>query len=201
MPPRPFYEINPDRYIFSKTEEKPDEKVRQWALFELLTTYGIHINNIEIERSVKVGTRTYYADIVIQKDNTPYVVIECKRRKNKKVHKGIDRAISYADANTIKAKYAIFTNGDVWLVKRKIKNEWVLVPDINRKVDLVDHLTIDELIQDINELEQTLYWFDHHIGKEEAHAYFHVLQRLFHGKQFPIDQINSDLLYGCWLPH
>ena len=119
MPPKPYYEIQHSAYLFmpnknakSQDEDikpKPEEKIRQWALFELLTTYGVNIKNIEIERPVKVGTRTYRADIVIHRDFAPHVVIECKRWKNKKIDKGIDQAISYANANTIKAKFAVFT--------------------------------------------------------------------------------------------
>jgi hypothetical protein len=46
MPPKSFYEINPKAYLFGKSDETPEEKVRQWVLFELLSTYGICINNL-----------------------------------------------------------------------------------------------------------------------------------------------------------
>lgn len=67
MPPKPFYEVSPQAYLFNKNHETPEEKVRQWALFELLSTYGICINNIDVERQVKVGTRNHRADIVIMR--------------------------------------------------------------------------------------------------------------------------------------
>jgi hypothetical protein len=38
-----FYEIAPTSYLFGKTDG-PEEKVRQWVLFELLSTYGYNIN-------------------------------------------------------------------------------------------------------------------------------------------------------------
>jgi len=196
MSPKPFYEISSDRYLFGKPDEMPEEKVRQWALFELLSTYGVHINNIKIECPVKVGTRTHYADIVILRDGAPYVVIECKRWKNKKIDNGIDQAISYADANTMKAKFAVFTNGDIWRVKRKIRNGWVEVPDINRSVDSPHQLTIDEIISDIHELEPILYWFDQVVPKEDARAYFCALQEIFNSKAFPIDQIDRGLCFA-----
>ena len=80
MPPKPFYEVQPSAYLFVKYDgDKPEEKVRQWALFELLSTYGVFINNIVTERPVKVGTRTHRADIVVLRDGAPYVVIECKK--------------------------------------------------------------------------------------------------------------------------
>lgn len=37
MPPKPFYEINLSAYLFDKSET-PEEKVRQWAIFELIST-------------------------------------------------------------------------------------------------------------------------------------------------------------------
>lgn len=76
MPPKPYYDVSTEAYLFGKTKEKPEEKVRQWVLFELLSTYGISINSIQVERQVKVGTRTHFADIVILKENTPFVVQE-----------------------------------------------------------------------------------------------------------------------------
>jgi hypothetical protein len=44
MPPNPFYEIDPNAYIYKSTTDlenpdqkpKPEEKIRQWALYELI---------------------------------------------------------------------------------------------------------------------------------------------------------------------
>ena len=119
MSPKPFYEINPQAYLFDRSDETPEEKVRQWALFELLSTYGVSINNIEIERPVKVGTRNHRADIVVLRESVPYVVIECKKWDDKKEEQGTQQALSYADANTMKARFAVYTNGDIWKVKKK----------------------------------------------------------------------------------
>ena len=165
-------------------------------MFELLSTYGISINNIEIERPVRVGTRTHRADIVVHRDGSPYMVIECKRWKNKKIEKGVDQAISYADANTIKGKFAVFTNGDVWRVKRKLRNNWVDIPDISKNPDSPEYITLDELILIIQEFKPILYWFGQIVQKKDAHAYFYTLQNVFNGAIFPLDKIDCDLCFA-----
>ncbi|MBD1933689.1 MULTISPECIES: type I restriction enzyme HsdR N-terminal domain-containing protein [Cyanophyceae] len=115
MSPRPFYEVKPSHYLFNK-QETPEEKVRQWILFELLSTYAVPIGNIDVEKPVRVGTRTHRADIVIYQDFIPYIVIECKNQEDKSPDQGLDQAISYASC--LGAKFAVYTNGWDWLEYR-----------------------------------------------------------------------------------
>ena len=100
MPPKAYYDVKASAYIFGMSDEKPEEKVRQWVLFELLTTYGISINDIEVERPVRVGTRNHRADVVILIEGAPLVVIECKRREDDDIAQGISQAVSYASSDT-----------------------------------------------------------------------------------------------------
>ena len=194
MPPKPYYDIQPEAYLFGKKEEKPEEKVRQWALFELLSTYGVSINNIKIEGRVRVGTRTHRADIVILRDGFPEVIIECKKRKDKKLEKGMDQALSYADANQVRAKFAIYTNGDIWRVKRKIGREWVDIPDLPKTIGSEIEVRIDELISSINDFMPALYWLNRSVPAGSAKMYFNCLQRLFHSQCYPL---NSDNLISA----
>jgi len=196
MPPKPLYEIKPDAYLFVDLPEKPEEKIRQWVLFELLSTYGISIKNIEIERPVKVGTRTHRADIVILRESAPYVVIECKRWENKKIAAGIDQAISYADANTMKAKYAVFTNGDVWIVKRKVKGEWLDVPDISKRIDENYKVDLETLIRAIDDFRPVFYWLNQTIPRKDAKAFFSQLQVIFNGSTFPLDCLDKNMRFA-----
>lgn len=196
MPPKPFYEINPQAYLFGKNNETPEEKVRQWALFELLSTYGVSINNVEVERPVKVGTRNHRADIVILQDRTPYVVIECKKWGDKKKKQGMQQALSYADANTMKARFAVYTNGDLWEVKRKMGDEWVEIPDLPKRVDGDYLVKLDELVRSINDFKPALYWLNQTVPATEAFAYFSCLQILFYRTTYPLNFLDKELNIG-----
>jgi Type I restriction enzyme R protein N terminus (HSDR_N) len=196
MPPKPYYDVSADAYLFGKSREKPEEKVRQWVLFELLTTYGISINSIQIERQVKVGTRTHFADIVILQEKAPVVVIECKRWDEKKRSQGMQQALSYADANTMKAKYAVYTNGDIWEVKRKMSDSWVDIPDLPKKIDGEYRIELDELVRTINDFKPAFYWFNQNIPASSAKTYFSCLQILFYGATFPLNYLDKNLLFG-----
>jgi len=196
MPPKPYYEVNPQAYMFGKSTDMPEEKVRQWVLFELLSTYGIAINNIQLERPVRVGTRTHRVDIVILLESAPYVVIECKKWDDKKRKQGMQQAVSYADANTMKARYAIYTNGDAWEVKRKMGDEWVDIPDLPKRVDCDYKIRLDELISSINDFKPAFYWLNQTIPATSARAYFSCLQILFNGTTYPLNYLDKDLCFG-----
>lgn len=196
MPPKSFYYINPKAYLYEKTIETPEEKVRQWVIFELLSTYGICINNIEIERSVKVGTRNHRADIVILRESRPYVVIECKKFDDKHKTRGLQQALSYADANTIKARYAIYTNGHDWEVRRKMGSEWVAIPDLPKNVDGDYRLKLDELVRSIDDFKPAFYWLNQAVPAESAYAYFSCLQRIFNSSTFPLNHLDRDLCFA-----
>lgn len=197
MPPKPFYEVQPSAYIFiGNSVDKPEEKVRQWALYELLSTYGVGINNITIEKSVKVGTRTFRADIVILRDGSPYVVIECKKEGAKKKARGMDQALSYADANTVKAKYVVYTNGEEWEVKRKLGGDWVDIPDLPKRIDGDYKIRIDELVGCIDELKPALFWINQTVPAASAQTYFSCLQRIFYGAIYPLNYLDDELRFG-----
>jgi hypothetical protein len=59
MPPRNFCDIDSKYYFFGKSDT-PEEKVRQWMIFELLAVYNVPVQAISIEAPVKVGTRSHY---------------------------------------------------------------------------------------------------------------------------------------------
>lgn len=178
MPPRPFYEVKPDLYLFGRNEG-PEERVRQWILFELLSTYGELVSNLDIERPVRVGTRTHYADIVVLKNHVPFIVIECKRQEDKKIDNCISQAISYASADEIRAEFAVCTNGHTWLVRRKVGSEWVAVPDIPTSRDIYLGIELDSLLGFVQSLRPLLYWLHQEVPADRAQEYLENLQRFF----------------------
>ncbi len=87
---------------------------RQWCDPELIRAYGVRIDCIEIERLVKVARerRPHRIDVVVLRDGSPYVVVECKSRRIKSLDAAMKQARSYGDMPDVSATYAVATNGD-----------------------------------------------------------------------------------------
>lgn len=128
---RPFYEIDKSTYLFpscsaqSGERGNPEEPVRQWCAFELLRAYGIPIGNIEFERKVRIGSKTYEIDILVCRDGKPWIVVECKEPAHTKHVAAMEQAVSYASGQEIRAEFAVYTNGHIWNVQRRFKNNWI----------------------------------------------------------------------------
>lgn len=193
MPPKPYYQVKTSAYLFGKTDT-PEEKVRQWALFELLSTYCINISSLSIEKSVKIGSKTYYADIVIERNNAPYIVIECKEQNDSRSELGLQQAQSYAD--NLRAYIAVFTNGAIWQVSRKINNDWVAIPDFETFADRISTADLSQLIRYINAFKPLFYWLHRSIPAEKAKDFFDNLQVLFHVHANFFDNRNTNLHWG-----
>jgi hypothetical protein len=193
MAPRPFYEVKPASYLFGRAET-PEEKVRQWALFELLSTYGIHINNIEIEKPVRVGTRIHRADIVILREQIPHVVIECKEQEHDDHSKAIEQGISYAA--TISAEFSIYTNGSAWIVKRRLGEKWETVPDIGKQAHLPRSMGIVPLLQLIHNLTPLLYWLHQSVPANQAQNFLRLLQDVLYQERDFFNTIDRDLRHA-----
>ena len=205
MPPKTFYHINPEAFIFrakfkeSKNDKEwvapPEEKVRQWILYELIRTYGYLINAIKIKQRITVGTRRHFADIVIFKDDRPFIVIECKRRKFNKIEQGVDQAISYAASKQIMAECAVFSNGRQWIVKRLINNEWVTILDIPKLIDDEYQNQLEPFIIELHDILPCLYWIDKPVPANEAKDFFSCLDEVFYGHSLFNSGLNKNLKF------
>jgi Type I restriction enzyme R protein N terminus (HSDR_N) len=151
---------------------------------------------LEVERQVKVGTRNHRADIVILRESAPYVVIECKKWEDKHKDRGMQQALSYADATTMKARYAVYTNGDIWEVKRKMGDEWVDIPDLPSRIDDNYQVRLDELIRSINDFKPAFFWLNQTVPATSARAYFSCQQILFNGTTYPLNYLDKELCIG-----
>ena len=183
MPPKSFYEIDPKKYLFERNTT-PEEKVRQWALFELLSTYGYNINNIQIEVQCKIGRNYFPADIVLYYNNSPVAVLECKKQDETNKEEAFKQGISYA--NFLQAEFVVFTNGDVWLAKRRLDSEWHPVSDIPNQIQVESKKTITSTLWFTQHIEPVLYWTYQSIPKQYAHRYFSQLCNFY------IMEIRSD---------
>lgn len=160
-----------------------EESVRQWCLHELIRTYGVRADCLEVERCVKVARerKPNRADIVVLRDGQPYVVIECKSRKIKTLDDAMQQAQNYAILPDMNAIYAVATNGDQWHVQRRIDHDWVPVidlPDFRHGREAADWL---QVLTTVNTLSPVLFWLGKTVPAKNASAYFAALQELFAG--------------------
>lgn len=193
MPPRQFYEIEPVNYLFGKSD-RPEEKVRQWTIFELLSTYGFNINSLQIEVQCKIGSKYFPADIVVYQDHIPLIVFECKRQDNQNQEESIKQAISYA--NYLKAEFVVFTNGNLWVVKRRIKDNWYPVSDIEKKADKPDNKSITALLWFLSNARPLLFWAYRSVPIKHAKKFMTLLQ-VFVSMEFHsrfLDDVDKNLL-------
>jgi hypothetical protein len=171
-----FYEVEPKAYLFDRNEG-PKERVRQWVLFELLSTYGFKINDIKIEVQCKLGSKYYPADVVIYQNHSPIIVIGCKRHEEEDVDEALKQAVSYA--NYLKAEFVLITNGNHWIAKRNLNGEWIGITDIPSHFNLETQETITSTLRFVDRIKPVLYWMYQEIPKEHAREFFFFLNEFF----------------------
>ncbi|MBL7076276.1 MAG: type I restriction enzyme HsdR N-terminal domain-containing protein [Kiritimatiellae bacterium] len=199
-----FYTVSRETWLFAGTatesdgkRTQPEEDVRQWCLHELLRAYGVLIGNLQVERPVRVGTRTHRADIVMLQDNRPYIVIECKSRRTRKHDEAMKQAISYATAADMNAEFAVYTNGDVWWVRRRVKDQWVPVPDLPTFRDGAPTTDWQDILLAVDRAGPVLYWLDETVPVKQAAEYFGALQRFFHASNEITADTDHKLLWSA----
>lgn len=197
-----FYEVDPKAYIFRASfpvdgeKNGPEEVVRQWCAFELIRAYGIPITDLDFEHPVSVGSRTYRIDIVILQDGKPWAVVECKKREYVKHEHAMAQAISYADSQNVHAEYAVYTNGDVWRVKRKMNGNWLPVPDLPLRTVRADTKEITYLLRALNEISPLLYQLNEPISGQDAERFVEAMQVVFNSLGLLTADSDHDLVFA-----
>lgn len=206
MEKKTFYMVSEDAWMFNKAAKDrgigdkkwtaQEEFVRQWCIQELIRTCGVRIDCIEIERPVKVARerRPNRADIVVLRDGTPYIVVECKARSIKKLDDAMQQAMNYAILPDMQAAFAVATNGDDWRVCLRYKNDWIPVadlPDCRAGSVTVEWRLLHMAIDDLSPI---LFWLDKPVPTRYAANYFAALQRFFHCRNEITDSNNHNLL-------
>jgi len=195
MQHKDFYRVPDNCYLFAR-KTGPEELVRQWTLFELMRFYGYCIDQIEVEKTVQYGTRRGYIDIVINHDNKPFIVIECKRQAGYDKNKDhMKQAISYASADSIQAEFCVFTDGDIWQVKRKTAAGWVNYPNIP-KLNSNNETEFDfsVLLHNIDEVKPVLHWLYEPIIGSNSLYFIQAIQPIFCGHSIITTGTNRTLL-------
>ncbi|MCS2893511.1 N-6 DNA methylase [Parabacteroides faecis] len=99
----------------------PEEIIQVETYLKLIFDYGYKPERIKLYESVKMGSGSKEADIIVYKDDEctePYIVVECKKQEvsEAEFQQAIEQAYSYAYALPNDVKYIWATSG--------IKNEY-----------------------------------------------------------------------------
>ena len=197
-----FYEIPDGSQLYQEVvttdsgRKQLEEPIRQWCAYELIRAYGIPLQQLEFERCVRVGSKTYRIDILITENSRPWCVVECKQRDFKKHEEALGQAISYADAREVCAPFVLYTNGNEWQVRRKINGEWVIVADLPVDIDIDGERDLYSILDSIQELEPLLYKLDEPVAGEEAKLFLSKMQEFFCGWNFFTDSMSESLVHG-----
>lgn len=90
--------------------ETPEEKVRQWFIGLLRSTFGVPVHMMMSEVSMKFGEKPYRADILVYgRSGEPLAVVECKRESVPITSEVVLQALRYNAV--LDVRYIILTNG------------------------------------------------------------------------------------------
>jgi hypothetical protein len=167
-----FYSVPTNAYILNPQIENPEEEVRQWMLFELLSHYGYKITELFTEVSVRIGSKPKKADIVIKVDGVNKTVIECKRKNRK------DNSESQVKgyAHELKAEYVVWTDGfSYWYVARNVAGIWYRILDLPKRHEL-GMINYGTLLDKTTFISRFLYWYNSSVPAENVQAFFSAVQ-------------------------
>lgn len=197
-----YYEVPKDTYLFNRNppdgvEAPPEERVRQWAAFELIRTYGFLITDLEFERPVKVGSKTYRIDILIKRNGYPWGVVECKNTDFTKTSEAVAQAISYADARDIRGDFTLYTNGHDWIVRRKVQGEWAEVPDLPQQpLPESPTFSLREILDSLHYAMPLVHKLDERLVGVEAECFLSIMQEFFNGNRFLTAVVDERLCHA-----
>ena len=106
---------NNKEYIFCIVRKRwyiitPEEWVRQNFLLYLNETLGYSLQIIAVEKQLKIAEVKKRFDIVIYKNDAPYIIVECKEMNVPLSERTITQVLQYN--STIQATYIVITNGN-----------------------------------------------------------------------------------------
>lgn len=109
--------------------DTPEERVRQWLIGELLSTFGVPGHLMMSEAGLKGGTKSFRADILIwDRDGQPLAVVECKRPDVPLTPAVARQAMRYD--SVLSVAWIILSNGDSTLVFRRTDGVFIPYPSV-----------------------------------------------------------------------
>ncbi|HEY7865109.1 MAG TPA: hypothetical protein VIC51_03825 [Psychromonas sp.] len=107
----------------------------------------------------------------------------------------MEQAISYASADSIQAEFCVFTDGNIWQVKRKTAAGWVNYPNIpmlknNNKTEF----EFSTLLHDLDEIKTVVHWLYQPISGEDTVKFIQAIQKIFYARSIITTGTNHTLL-------
>lgn len=107
----------------------PEEKVRQWFIYELENTFKVPRHMMMSEAGFSFGGKKYRADIVVyDRSCRPTVVVECKRPEVELDGKVVRQAMRYN--SVLDVRFIILTSGVKTLVYQRVGDSFLNVPSV-----------------------------------------------------------------------
>jgi predicted type IV restriction endonuclease len=106
--------IENKEYIFDSIRKKyvrltKEEWVRQHFILQLIEQYFYPKETIAVEKQLLVGNTKRRFDILVYKQSTPWMIIECKHEQEKLTQQTLQQILSY-NIN-LQVRYLLLTNG------------------------------------------------------------------------------------------
>ncbi|VAW36482.1 Type I restriction-modification system, DNA-methyltransferase subunit M / Type I restriction-modification system, specificity subunit S, partial [hydrothermal vent metagenome] len=117
---------------------KPEEEVQAEAFLKLILVYGYDPKRVQQFVSVKIGSDTREADIIVYNDDaqeSAHIVVECKKADVSELEfeQAVKQGFSYAATGTVRAKYFGVTSGikDAYFeIPEKEPRKYLSIPDV-----------------------------------------------------------------------
>ena len=104
----------------------PEERVRQWCIQVLARQYKVPMHMMMSEASLKLGGKSYRADIIAyDRSLKPVLVVECKRPEVEITAEVLDQAICYN--MVLDVKFILITNGMRTYILKKDNGRFIQV--------------------------------------------------------------------------
>ena len=104
----------------------PEERVRQWCIQVLARQYKVPMHMMMSEASLKLGGKSYRADIIAyDRSLQPVLVMECKRPEVEITAEVLDQAICYN--MVLDVKFILITNGMRTYILKKDNGRFIQV--------------------------------------------------------------------------
>lgn len=105
-------------FIFDEIRKRwllltPEEWVRQNFIQYIIQTKKYPASLIAVEKEIKLGELKKRCDIIVYKENIPWMIIECKEMNVPINEKTLTQILNYNQ--TLKVEYLITTNGNTTL--------------------------------------------------------------------------------------
>lgn len=115
------------RWIFDRIRKKyvvltPEEWVRQQVLQYMIEVLGYPAALISVEKQIRVGSRRRRYDIVVYREDAPWLIVECKSETEVLNDAVLRQLLAYT--SSLRVAYLAITNGHELHTYAVAKENW-----------------------------------------------------------------------------